>query len=93
MLVLSRKNIERIFIGDTIVVTVVKVQGGVVRLGIEAPPGDLDHSRRAAEAATTHAAEARPDAAPGGATLRGEIFKASLPAMAAQSESSSGTFQ
>ena len=38
MLVLSRKDIERIFIGDTIVVTVVKIQGGVVRLGIEAPP-------------------------------------------------------
>jgi carbon storage regulator len=37
MLVLSRKDIERIFIGDTIVVTVVKIQGGVVRLGIEAP--------------------------------------------------------
>jgi len=38
MLVLSRKDAERIFIGDTIVVTVVKIQGGVVRLGIEAPP-------------------------------------------------------
>jgi len=38
MLVLSRKDTERIFIGDTIVVTVVKIQGGVVRLGIEAPP-------------------------------------------------------
>lgn len=34
MLVLSRKDTERIFIGDTIVV---KIQGGVVRLGIEAP--------------------------------------------------------
>ena len=38
MLVLSRKDTERIFIGDAIVVTVVKIQGGVVRLGIEAPP-------------------------------------------------------
>ena len=38
MLVLSRKDTERIFVGDTIVVTVVKIQGGVVRLGIEAPP-------------------------------------------------------
>jgi carbon storage regulator len=37
MLVLSRKDTERIFIGDAIVVTVVKIQGGVVRLGIEAP--------------------------------------------------------
>jgi carbon storage regulator len=38
MLVLSRKDTERIFIGDAIVVTVVKVQKGTVRLGIEAPP-------------------------------------------------------
>jgi carbon storage regulator len=37
MLVLSRKDTERLFIGDTIRVTVVKIQGGVVRLGIEAP--------------------------------------------------------
>ena len=37
MLVLSRNDTERIFISDTIVVTVVKIQGGVVRLGIEAP--------------------------------------------------------
>jgi carbon storage regulator len=38
MLVLARKETERIFIGKTIVVTVVKIQGNVVRLGIEAPP-------------------------------------------------------
>src|SRR5271157_4497338 len=38
MLVLSRKDTERIFISGAIVVTVVKIQGGVVRLGIEAPP-------------------------------------------------------
>ncbi len=38
MLVLSRKDCERIFIGNDIVVTVVKIQGGVVRLGIDAPP-------------------------------------------------------
>ena len=36
MLVLSRKDSERIFIGDRIVLTVVKIQGGIVRLGIEA---------------------------------------------------------
>jgi len=41
MLVLSRKDTERIFIGDAIVVTVVKIQGGVVRPGIEAPPETL----------------------------------------------------
>jgi carbon storage regulator len=38
MLVLNRKIGERIVIGDGIVLTVVKVQGRQVRLGIEAPP-------------------------------------------------------
>jgi carbon storage regulator len=37
MLVLSRKVLERIHIGDSIVLTVVQVKCGVVRLGIEAP--------------------------------------------------------
>jgi carbon storage regulator len=38
MLVLSRKVGERILIGPNIAVTVVRVTGGGVRLGIEAPP-------------------------------------------------------
>ncbi len=37
MLVLSRKLGERIRIGDAIVVTIVRISGGGVRLGIEAP--------------------------------------------------------
>lgn len=37
MLVLSRKVGERIWIGDQISVTVVRITGGGVRLGIEAP--------------------------------------------------------
>ncbi len=37
MLVLSRKIGERIWIGDNIAVTVVRITGGGVRLGIEAP--------------------------------------------------------
>ena len=37
MLVVSRKAGERILIGDKIAVTVVKVAGGAVRLGVEAP--------------------------------------------------------
>lgn len=37
MLVLSRKVGERILIGDNIAITVVRVAGGGVRLGIEAP--------------------------------------------------------
>ena len=37
MLVLSRKETERLVIGDNIVVQIVRVSGGTVRLGIEAP--------------------------------------------------------
>ena len=37
MLVLSRKLMERIHIGDTVVVTVLEVRGTKVRIGIEAP--------------------------------------------------------
>ena len=38
MLVLSRRQNERIRLGDSIVVTVIRVSGDKVRLGIEAPP-------------------------------------------------------
>lgn len=37
MLVLSRKLLESIKIGDDITVTIVKVKGNTIRLGIEAP--------------------------------------------------------
>ena len=37
MLVLSRKSMERIHIGDNVVVTVLEIQGNKVRLGISAP--------------------------------------------------------
>jgi carbon storage regulator len=37
MLVLARKENERIVIDGNIVLTVVRVSGGAVRLGIEAP--------------------------------------------------------
>ena len=37
MLVLSRKVGERILIGDKIRVTVVRITGGGVRIGVEAP--------------------------------------------------------
>ncbi|HEX3655937.1 MAG TPA: carbon storage regulator [Pirellulales bacterium] len=37
MLVLSRRERERIRLGDSIVVTVVRIGGDKVRLGIEAP--------------------------------------------------------
>jgi len=37
MLVLSRKANERLFIGDDIVITIMRVAGRAVRVGIEAP--------------------------------------------------------
>ncbi len=37
MLVLSRRERERIRLGDSIIVTVVRLAGDKVRLGIEAP--------------------------------------------------------
>lgn len=37
MLVLTRKLKERIRVGDDIVITVVKLESGRVRIGIEAP--------------------------------------------------------
>lgn len=37
MLVLSRKETERIRIGSNVVVTVVRINGNKVRIGIEAP--------------------------------------------------------
>jgi carbon storage regulator len=38
MLVLTRREGERIQIGDNVCVTVVRIVGGGVRLGVEAPP-------------------------------------------------------
>ena len=38
MLVLSRKVGQRILVGNDIAITVVRLIGGGVRLGIEAPP-------------------------------------------------------
>lgn len=37
MLVLSRKKNEKIRLGDSIEITIVRVNGGQVRLGIQAP--------------------------------------------------------
>lgn len=37
MLVLTRKLMEKLYIGDDICVTIVRIEGGQVRLGIEAP--------------------------------------------------------
>lgn len=37
MLVLSRKESQRLVIGENIIVQIIRVSGGAVRLGIEAP--------------------------------------------------------
>ena len=58
MLVLSRRESERIRLGDAIVVTVVRVTGDRVRIGIEAPSDirvlreELDPKIPAAEVAS-----------------------------------------
>ena len=41
MLVLSRKESQRIRLGDSIVLTIVKIAGDKVRIGIEAPDSVL----------------------------------------------------
>ena len=60
MLVLTRKLTEKLYIGDGICVTVVRLGGGQVRLGIEAPSdvaivrGELrDRDRMRRETPTT----------------------------------------
>jgi carbon storage regulator len=49
MLVLSRKQKESVFINENVVVTVLSIQGGTVRLGIEAPRGITVHRQEVHE--------------------------------------------
>jgi carbon storage regulator len=37
MLVLTRKLMEKLYIGDDVCVTIVRIEGGQVRIGIDAP--------------------------------------------------------
>ncbi|MFO0872200.1 MAG: carbon storage regulator [Pirellulales bacterium] len=64
MLVLSRRESERIRLGDSIVVTVVRVSGDKVRLGIEAPAdvAVLREELKPHAAAARSAASSLPDA-------------------------------
>jgi carbon storage regulator len=63
VLVVSRKVGERILIGDKIAITVVKVSGGGVRIGVDAPPElavmreELAEEIRKAERAALETAE------------------------------------
>ena len=66
MLVLSRKQSQRIKLGDSIVITVVRVAGDKVRLGIDAPR-DMLVLRDELEPHTTEVAEIEiPASAPAG---------------------------
>ena len=59
MLVLSRKESEKIMLGDSIVLTIVRVSGDRVRLGIEAP-SDMLILRKELEQAGTLPSTAEP---------------------------------
>lgn len=78
MLVLSRKVGERLIIGDNIVVTVNRVAGNRVTLGIEAP-GDVRIVRGELRLADEHAAS---PAAVSSFTLEQDTLTASLPRLA-----------
>jgi carbon storage regulator len=60
MLVLSRKVGESFVIGDKIVVTVVRIAGGGVRLGIEAPADCVVVRRELGDSIAKPAAGSRP---------------------------------
>lgn len=77
MLVLTRKQGEKIRIGDDVVITVVRTKGKAVRLGIQAPAhvpvlrGEIALAIEADRAAEHNAAEDEPGGAePQGATAR-----------------------
>ncbi|HJQ80063.1 MAG TPA: carbon storage regulator [Lacipirellulaceae bacterium] len=75
MLVLSRKESQRIRLGDSIVITIVKISGDKVRVGIDAPSSvlvlrdELETRAPAADAANQNAARTG-DAAPPTESLR-----------------------
>jgi len=54
MLVLSRKEGERIVIGERIVMTVVEMRGGRVRLAFDAPPEVAIHRQEIHRRFTDH---------------------------------------
>jgi len=63
MLVLTRKVGERIRIGDNIVITVVRINGAAVRLGVEAPTNLVVARQELVERAAAEADTAMEDAA------------------------------
>lgn len=78
MLVLSRRETERIRLGKSIVVTVVRVSGDKVRLGIEAPPDVLVLREELQPHEQSHAVPAEFSADTAQAATSGE-FEVKLP--------------
>ena len=59
MLVLSRKESEKVLLGDEIVLTIVRLSGDRVRLGIEAPSDMLILRAELDESDTGHGSHAK----------------------------------
>jgi len=64
MLILSRKAGQAIVIGDAIRIVVVAVEGGGVRLGIEAPPDVSVHRAEVSDDIARAGRRERPPGAP-----------------------------
>ena len=60
MLVLSRKQDEKIIIGDSITLMVVSIQGDKVRLGIEAPKEVSIHREEVYQAIQNEQGKSKP---------------------------------
>lgn len=81
MLVLSRKIGERIRIGDDVTLTVVRIHGDKVRLGIEAPDSVTIHREevyRRLQASEADGSPDGPDGSPRRALSAGQKVDASL---------------
>ena len=65
MLILSRRESERVYLGEDIVLTIVRVSGDKVRIGVEAPPNvkilrtELDTAARPAAESESEPLRAR----------------------------------
>jgi carbon storage regulator len=74
MLVLSRKESERIRLGDSIVVTIVKIAGDRVRVGIDAPADILVLRDELEPHASGHKADVPVQSEPSTITVKQQQF-------------------
>lgn len=68
MLVVSRKRAESICISDSVVVTVLRIRGGQVKIGIDAPRGTPVHRGELCEKARARTAQKHVEV-----KIRGEV--------------------